>query len=234
MKKNLTLILTLLSLWMISLFNNQKVEAAGYDIFSLINEPRITKQNWLNNNDQEVVKYLYDNKMTIFSDFNKFRPYDNILRSEVTKFFVKFAESKWLASIKKQAYECNFNDVKEWKVATDLIQTIKTSCQYGLFNWNKWNFNPSWNITKGEAIAVTIRMIEWKKTEESWSHWALNYYKKAKDTYMIALPSLNWAEYNTSLLNQPITRVDMWRLLEWVEFYKNKVQKAVDNTLNSL
>ena len=51
---------------------------------------------------------------------------------------------------------------------------------------------------------------------------------------MIALPSLNWAEYNTSLLNQPITRVDMWRLLEWVEFYKNKVQKAVDNTLNSL
>ena len=68
MKKNLTLVLTLLWLGMISLFNNQKVEAAGYDIFSLINEPRITKQNWLNNNDQEVVKYLYDNKMTIFLD----------------------------------------------------------------------------------------------------------------------------------------------------------------------
>lgn len=221
-----------LSLFILWIFWFSFSFANNQTIFDLLNEQRITQKNtWLNLNDKEIVKYLYDNNMTMFNDFNKFRPYDNILRSEVTKFFVKFAEKKWFAENKRDISQCNFKDVKSWKVAADLIWTIKQSCVYWLFNWNKWNFNPYWNITKWEALAVTIRMIEWKKLDESWKHFALSYYNKAKE-YNLNLPWLEWVQYNVNLLNQPISRVDMWRLLEWAEYYKLKVEKSINNTLN--
>lgn len=204
--------------------------ANAYWLADFLDDSRLQNDStWLNTNDREVVQYLYDNWMTIYSDFNQFRPYDKILRSEVTKFFVNFGEAKWFVSVVNPESKCNFKDVPA-NFNDSLRPKIKMSCVYWLFNWSNWKFNPYWYLTKWEALAVTLRMIDWRQPE-TWSHWAMNYLKRAKELN-INLPSLKYAESNPQLLNEPITRVDMWRLLEGAEFVKLKVPQAMSEILN--
>lgn len=190
---------------------------ASNDFFDFVkNESRMSQDTWLDySSDKNVVKYLYQNNMTKYDKVSDFRGSDTILRAEVTKFFTRFAKAKWFVSSSNN--NCNFSDISN--TAEDLKVTIKEACQMWLFNGNKWKFNPYWDLTYWEALAVTIRMIDWAKLSEGGSHWAMNYLKKA-NSYMMRLRQLQYAESNPSILNQPISRIDMWRLLEWADFYK--------------
>ena len=49
--------------------------ANAYWLADFLDDSRLQNDStWLNTNDREVVQYLYDNWMTIYSDFNQFRP----------------------------------------------------------------------------------------------------------------------------------------------------------------
>ena len=205
---------------------------ANNDLVNFIDKnPRMLKDTWLDySSNKSIVDYLYKNKMTIFNDVEKFRPNDNIIRAEVVKFFVNFAKAKGFVTSSNN--NCNFTDLNG--VDSTLTPYIKEACQMGLFNGSKWKFNPYGKLTYWEAIAVTMRMIEGRKLPEGWSHWALSSFEKAKE-YMMILNQLKWvSSSNTSALNNPISRVDMWRLLEGADFYILQLQPSLKNFLNNL
>lgn len=196
-------------------------------------DERIAKDSWLDySSDQNVVTYLHNLGMTMFSDLNDFMPNRNITRAEVTKFFVNFAEKKGFANYEGKR-NCSFKDIGSYK-NSDLGTYMVKSCMLGLFNGSKGKFNPSGNLTYGEALAVTLRMIDGVKLSESGNHWAINYFKKAKD-YNMNLKQLRWVtDESTSMLNQPISRIDMGRLLEGADYKKNQIDKKVKDMVNSL
>lgn len=196
-------------------------------------DERIAKESWLDySSDQNIVTYLNKLGMTKFDKLNDFMPHKNITRAEVSKFFVNFAEKKGFANYEGNR-NCSFKDIGAYK-NSDLATYMVKACMLGLFNGHKGNFNPWGNLTYGEALAVTLRMIDKVKLPETWSHWALSSFNKAKD-YNMNLKQLKWVtDSNTSMLNQPISRIDMGRLLEGADYKKNVVDKKAKEFVQSL
>lgn len=199
----------------------------------VVEDDRVAKESWLDySSDQNIVTYLNKLGMTKFDKLNDFMPHKNITRAEVSKFFVNFAEKKGFAEYDVNK-NCVFKDIWAYK-NSDLWAYMVKACKLGLFNGHKGKFNPWGNLTYGEALAVTLRMIDKVKLPETWNHWALSYFNKAKE-YNMNLKQLKWvSDTNVSALNQPISRIDMWRLLEGADYKKNVIDKKAKEFVQSL
>jgi hypothetical protein len=65
-----------------------------------------------------------------------------------------------------------------------LKDIVVEACQLWLFQWYKWNFMPTDKLTNAQAITVFMRLIDWYK-DESWDHFANEYYKIARESWLL-------------------------------------------------
>ena len=180
---------------------------AGDFLDFLVTDERITQNTWLDySSDQNIVTYLHSIGMTKFAQLKDFLPRNLITRAEASKFFVKFAEQQGFAHKVNDETMCTFSDIQKYQ-KSDLYQTMVQSCLYGLF----------------------IRMIEGKKLDEtSTQHWALAYLEKSNDLRLILNQLATASKSNTQPLNLNISRIDMARLFEGVNYRKNLEKKIAD------
>lgn len=162
----------------------------------------IAYTNWASTETDAAISRLYKNWLTKHNNKTKFWSNRTIRRDEAAKFFVLFAKLIWKTSYTKGESQCKFYDTNDSR--SDLKEIVKESCKLWLINWSKNKFNPKSPISNSQAIAILIRLIDWKQNEPSWNARADGYYEKADELWLLDWLSLNNRTSNISRGNLAI------------------------------
>lgn len=150
----------------------------------------------------EAVTTIHGLGITKYDKPATYMPDNNIRRDEAATMFYRFADKVGkLGPVSNN--NCNFPDLSQ--AHSDLVDVITNSCKYGLFKWSNGRFLPTSPITNAQAVTVMTRILDGQKSEQTWEHWALNYYNYMKNAwYTLGLPA-----GSTSSLDSNITRGDI-------------------------
>lgn len=168
---------------------------------------------------KDAIQWMYDNWLTMRNTLQDFLPYDDITREQASKFFVEFsAKVLWKDRWMIYSYDI-FSDIS--KANPTLKDHIIYANNMGLFQWSNWKFMPFNKLTKAQALAVAIRMVDgyldesWTKPYDVsrwlWYAWYSEYAKTANYSYHLN----KWWSYNNfdTLDSEYITRWDMALIL---------------------
>ena len=161
---------------------------------------------------KDSIQWMYDNWLTMWNTLPEFLPYDNITREQASKFFVEF-DAKVLWKDRWVVYNYDvFSDIKN--ANPTLKDHIIYANNMGLFKWSNWKFKPFNNLTKAQALAVVVRMVDWYLDETSWV-WYANYFNNANAYWLLK----RW-DFNFSTLDSTnITRWDVAIILYSLYLY---------------
>lgn len=167
---------------------------------------------------QEAIYWMRDNGMTRFSTVEQYRPFDTLQRQEAAKIFTLFRSAilEWTPT--DNGASCAFDDLN---IADQtLVSYIKQACKLQILKWSNNLFDPEGILTKPQAVAILIRMLEGPQSETWANRWQV-YYDKAVAMGMIE-PSLS------ENFDKPISRYEIAKIL-----YNSKVKYALIRNLNN-
>lgn len=165
----------------------------------------ISTLTWNTNIDPEdefsmALAWMYANWLTMYNNSGDYRMYDVLTREEAAKIiwqaYAVFGLDTW--AVKNNS--CTFQDADSFNPT--LSSHIAKVCQWWLFQGSNWNYLPTENLTKAQAMAVLIRMIEWKMSYELQTPWREQYYNKWK---MIGLTNVE----NINEFDHDLTRYEI-------------------------
>ena len=141
---------------------------------------------------------MYKNWLTKYDNSDEFRPYDNLTREESAKMIGQLYSVLWFPKEDKW-FNCSFVDTNMFDPT--LAEHIYNVCRRWIFRWNDktQQYMPHDNLTKGQLLAVLLRIFEWKMSNESGQPWWIEYYVKA-----LTLSLTN--ETNLAKFDQPVSR----------------------------
>ena len=141
---------------------------------------------------------MYMNWLTKYNNSEEFRPYDKLTREESAKMIGQLYDVLWFSKEDKW-FNCNFVDTNMFDPT--LAEHIYNVCRWGIFRWNDktQQYMPHDNLTKGQLLAVLIRIFEGKMSNESAQPRWIEYYIKA-----LTLSMTN--EKNLAKFDQPVSR----------------------------
>ena len=156
--------------------------------------------------------WMYMNWLTKYNNSEEFRPYDNLTREESAKMIGQLYSVLWFPKEDKW-FNCSFVDTNMFDPT--LSEHIYNVCRWGIFRWNDktQQYMPRDNLTKGQLLAVLLRIFEWKMSDESSQPWWIEYYVKA-----LTLSMTN--EKNLAKFDQPVSR---WEASLLIFRFKNMV-----------
>lgn len=165
------------------------------------------------------IEWMYDNWLTMWNTLPEFLPYDNITREQASKFFVEF-DAKVLWKDRWVVYNYNaFSDIKN--ANPTLKDHIIYANNMGLFKWSNWKFKPFDNLTKAQALAVVVRMVDWYLDEPAWA-WYASYFNNANAYWLLK----RWDFSFSTLDSTNITRWDVAIILYSLYLYLLQNDKA--------
>lgn len=154
----------------------------------------------------DAILWMNSQWLTIYSDPINFMAENWLRRDEAAKFFVQYAKQVMWKIPNYFDTSCKFNDLnKAWP---DLKDIVVESCQLWLFQWHNGKFMPTDKLTNAQAITVFMRLIDWYK-DETWTHYANEYYKKAQQLWLLSWTPLN----NSDNFDRYTTRWDVAKML---------------------
>ncbi len=142
--------------------------------------------------------WMYMNWLTKYNNSDEFRPYDNLTREESAKMIGQLYSVLWFPKEDKW-FNCSFVDTNMFDPT--LAEHIYNVCRRGIFRWNDktQQYMPHDNLTKGQLLAVLLRIFEWKMSNETAQPRWIEYYVKA-----LTLSMTN--EKNLAKFDQPVSR----------------------------
>jgi len=163
---------------------------------------------------------MYMNWLTRYDNTDEFRPYDNLTREESAKLIGQLYSVLWFSKENKW-FNCNFVDTNMFDPT--LAEHIYNTCRWGIFRWNDktQQFMPHDSLTKGQLLAVLLRIFEWKMSDESGQPWWIEYYVKALTLWLSN-------ETNLAKFDQPVSRREASLL---ISRFKNMVIDDIDYEL---
>lgn len=167
---------------------------------------------------QEAIYWMRDNDMTRYATIELYRPFDTLQRQEAAKIFTLFRWTIIDGTPASDGSSCAFDDLS---IADQtLVKYIKDACKLQILKWSNNLFNPEWLLTKPQAVAILIRMLEWPQSE-TWANWWQVYYDKAVTMWMIEASSVE-------NFDKPISRYEIAKIL-----YNSKVKYDLIKNLNN-
>ena len=141
---------------------------------------------------------MYMNWLTKYNNSDDFRPYDNLTREESAKMIGQLYSVLWFPKEDKW-FNCSFVDTNMFDPT--LAEHIYNVCRRWIFRGNDktQQYMPHDKLTKGQLLAVLLRIFEWKMSNESAQPRWIEYYIKA-----LALSMTN--EMNLAKFDQPVSR----------------------------
>lgn len=136
----------------------------------------------------EALEWMYTNWMTKYDNKNDYRMFDLVSREEASKIIWQAYLTLWYQDLEKNS-DCNFNDSD--KFDSTLAPHIANVCKRGLFKWSNGSYMPLNNLTKAEAMAVLLRMFEWKMSYELQVPWREHYYTKWRLIWLTNIEDIN-------------------------------------------
>lgn len=178
------------------------------------------QNNWTSTGTefQKALQWMFTNGLTKYSNENEYRPDDFLTREEVAKIIGQAYITLGYEPTEKNT-SCTFSDIAE--VDLSLSGYVINSCKRGLFKWANGKFLPKNTITRPEAMAVLIRMFEWKVSNETRQPRWGDYYLKAR---ALGLTTLS----NQNAFNEQISRKE---IAIYIERLKNII---LDPTLKTM
>ena len=146
----------------------------------------------------KALYWMYKNWLTKYDNAEEFRPYDKLTREESAKMIGQLYSVLWFPKEDKW-FNCSFVDTNMFDPT--LSEHIYNVCRRWIFRWNDktHQYMPHDNLTKGQLLAVLLRIFEWKMSNESGQPRWIEYYVKA-----LALSMTN--EINLAKFDQPVSR----------------------------
>jgi len=146
----------------------------------------------------KALYWMYKNWLTKYNNAEEFRPYDKLTREESAKMIGQLYSVLWFPKEDKW-FNCSFVDTNMFDPT--LSEHIYNVCRRWIFRWNDktHQYMPHDNLTKGQLLAVLLRIFEWKMSNESGQPRWIEYYVKA-----LALSMTN--EINLAKFDQPVSR----------------------------
>ena len=146
----------------------------------------------------KALYWMYKNWLTKYDNAEEFRPYDKLTREESAKMIGQLYSVLWFPKEDKW-FNCSFVDTNMFDPT--LSEHIYNVCRRWIFRWNDktHQYMPHDNLTKGQLLAVLLRIFEWKMSNESGQPRWIEYYVKA-----LALSMTN--EMNLAKFDQPVSR----------------------------
>ena len=146
----------------------------------------------------KALYWMYMNWLTKYNNAEEFRPYDKLTREESAKMIGQLYSVLWFPKEDKW-FNCSFVDTNMFDPT--LSEHIYNVCRRWIFRWNDktHQYMPHDNLTKGQLLAVLLRIFEWKMSNESGQPRWIEYYVKA-----LALSMTN--EINLAKFDQPVSR----------------------------
>lgn len=141
---------------------------------------------------------MYKNWLTMYDNSGDFRPYDNLTREESAKMIGQLYSVLWFSKEDKW-FNCSFVDTNLFNPT--LAEHIYNVCRWWIFKWNDntQQFMPHDSLTKGQLLAVLMRIFEWKVSNESGQPRWIEYYVKAMTLWMTN-------ETNLAKFDKPVSR----------------------------
>ena len=155
---------------------------------------------------------MYANWLTKYNNSDEFRPHDNLTREESAKMIGQLYTVLWFPKEDKW-FNCNFVDTNMFDPT--LSEHIYNVCKWWIFRWNDktQQYMPRDTLTKGQLLAVLLRIFEWKMSNEAAQPRWIEYYVKA-----LALWMTN--EMNLAKFDQPVSR---WEASLLIFRFKNMI-----------
>lgn len=172
----------------------------------------------ISNNLSELetsIQWMYENWLTIYNTPKTFMSDRYLTREQASKFFVQFA----IVILQKNRWY-----IESYKIYSDIDNadpTLKDYIIYAsnmwLFKWSNWKFMPFNNLTQAQALAVTIRMIDWYLEEPSNLRYRY-YFDRAQAYWLLSNTKIKF----NSADETNITRGDMALILyNAYKYYNN-------------
>ncbi len=136
----------------------------------------------------EALAWMYANWLTKYDNKEDYRMFDLVSREEASKIIWQAYVALGYPDTEKNS-SCNFNDSD--KFDPTLAPHIANVCKRWLFKWANGNYMPLNNLTKAEAMAVLLRMFEWKMSYELQIPWREQYYTKWKLIWLTNIEDIN-------------------------------------------
>ena len=163
---------------------------------------------------------MYNNWLTKYDNADEFRPYDNLTREEAAKIIGQLYNVLWFSKEDKW-FNCSFVDTNMFDPT--LAEHIYNVCRRWIFRWNDktQQYMPHDNLTKGQLLAVLLRIFEWKMSDEFGQPWWIEYYVKALTLWLTN-------ETNLAKFDQAVSRREASLL---ISRFKNMVLDETDYEL---
>ena len=136
-----------------------------------------------------ALAWMYENWLTMYNNSGDYRMYDVLTREEAAKIIWQAYNVFGLDTGVVKNDSCTFQDENLFNPT--LSSHIANVCQWWLFQWSNWNYMPLNNLTKAQAMAVLVRMIEWKMSYELQTPWREQYYNKWKIIWLTNVENIN-------------------------------------------
>lgn len=142
---------------------------------------------------------MYQNGLTKYNTEENYRAYDNLTREEAAKMIWQLYAQLWYDTGVDKWFNCNFVDTNMFDPT--LSEHIYNVCKRGIFRWNDktQQYMPHDNLTKGQLLAVLLRIFENKMSDESGQPRWIEYYVKAMTIWLTN-------ETNLAKFDQPVNR----------------------------
>lgn len=124
---------------------------------------------------EQALAWMHANGLTQYNTPEAYRPADRLTREEAAKIIGEAYRKLGYPTTTKNE-NCTFNDATEFDPT--LTVNIQDVCRRWLFQGSQGQFLPTESMTKWQALAVLVRMLEGKKSDESMAIWWENYHKK--------------------------------------------------------
>lgn len=125
---------------------------------------------------QEAVFWMYDHAITKYNTIEDYRAFDGITRQEAAKIFTLFRGTLMDGTPDTSNTQCIFTDLDT--ADQTLIPYITQACQLGILKGANGLFNPQGLLTKPQAVAILVRMLEGVK-DETMDPRRYQYYERA-------------------------------------------------------
>ncbi|MDR0650478.1 MAG: hypothetical protein LBG59_03590 [Candidatus Peribacteria bacterium] len=148
---------------------------------------------------------MYQNGLTMYATSSEYRPSDLLTREESAKIVGQLFEVLGFEK-KEKGLNCSFVDASTFDPT--LVSHIQDVCRRGIFRGNDktQEYMPHDKLTKGQILAVLIRILEGKMSNETNVPRWIEYYVKAR---IVKLTK----EANLLSIEAPITRYEMALLI---------------------
>ncbi len=136
-----------------------------------------------------ALAWMYANGLTMYNNSGDYRMNDVLTREEAAKIIWQAYSVFGLDTGVVKNDACTFQDANLFN--STLSSHIANVCKWWLFQGSNWNYMPRNNLTKAQAMAVLVRMIEWKMSYELQTPWREQYYTKWKAIWLTNVENIN-------------------------------------------